>query len=307
MGAKLKIYVFDIDGTICSNTFGEYAKAEPIRKRINLINKLFDQGNIIKLFTARGSTTKIDWKELTKEQMTKWGVKYHELILGKPEGDFYIDDKGVFCDDWFNNNLIDNKVLNNDTDFIVKSLLEAKDSIKKVLDSKQLQLKLLEVAESIKQSLLNRNKIIFAGNGGSFADAQHLSAEFISKLNKPRGPLSSIVLGANCSSISAIGNDYGYENVFSREFEGLAQKGDLLIAITTSGMSPNIINLIDVAERMNINYYVLTGITGGKLASKNDKLIKVPSDKTTVIQQLHITLGHIICDLAQGPFLNESD
>ena len=97
----MKKYVFDIDGTICTNTFGEYEKAVPFPKRINLINNLYEQNKKIIMFTARGSTTKKDWRKLTEKQLKKWGLKYHKLIMGKPEGDIFIDDKAIFSDDWF--------------------------------------------------------------------------------------------------------------------------------------------------------------------------------------------------------------
>ena len=96
----MKTYVFDIDGTICTNTNGDYENARPFIERINFINKLHDEGNIIKYFTARGSTTGIDWRKLTEIQLKEWNAHYHELILGKPDGDLFIDDKGYNCDRW---------------------------------------------------------------------------------------------------------------------------------------------------------------------------------------------------------------
>ena len=95
------IYCFDIDGTLCSNSFGDYEKAEPIQRRIDFVNQLYDQGHIIKLLTARGSTTQIDWREFTETQLLEWGVKYTILMLGKPEADIYIDDKGINDKDFF--------------------------------------------------------------------------------------------------------------------------------------------------------------------------------------------------------------
>jgi hypothetical protein len=99
-------YCFDIDGTICSNTCGKYEDAEPIKYMIDQINSLYNNGHTILLFTARGSTTGIDWRELTEKQMRDWGVHYHKLILGKPEADLYIDDKGMSIDEWANKALI---------------------------------------------------------------------------------------------------------------------------------------------------------------------------------------------------------
>lgn len=99
------IYCFDIDGTLCSNTFGKYEKAKPIQNRINFVNRLYEEGHIIKLFTARGSTTKIDWRQLTESQLIEWGVKYTSLKLGKPEADIYIDDKGLSDKEFFKDKL----------------------------------------------------------------------------------------------------------------------------------------------------------------------------------------------------------
>ena len=100
----MTVYAFDIDGTIYNNTFGKYEQAIPIQERIEGINYLFDKGHVIKMFTARGSTTDIDWFEFTEKQLKEWGVKYHELIMGKPYADYFIDDKGVNADEFFLNN-----------------------------------------------------------------------------------------------------------------------------------------------------------------------------------------------------------
>jgi hypothetical protein len=99
-GGKRLIYCFDIDGTLCSNTDGGYPDAKPFTDRIAVVNALYDAGHKIKLFTARGSTTSIDWRDLTEQQMRTWGVKYHELILGKPEADIFIDDKAYNSESW---------------------------------------------------------------------------------------------------------------------------------------------------------------------------------------------------------------
>ena len=100
---KSEIYCFDIDGTLCTNTWGEYDKAEPIALMIAQVNALYDAGHSILLFTARGTTTNIDWRDLTEAQMKTWGVRYHELQLGKPQADYYIDDRGLSLDEWARN------------------------------------------------------------------------------------------------------------------------------------------------------------------------------------------------------------
>ncbi len=148
------------------------------------------------------------------------------------------------------------------------------------------------------QCLKSGGKIIFAGNGGSFADAQHLSAEFISRFMFDRAPLASLVLGANNSAISAIGNDYGYEQVFARELEGIARSGDVFIPITTSGNSRNILIAVEQARKQGLTTVAFTGEGGGKLAPMCDCLC-VPSRETARIQECHIMIGHVVCGLVE--------
>jgi D-sedoheptulose 7-phosphate isomerase len=155
------------------------------------------------------------------------------------------------------------------------------------------------------QCLNAGGKIIFAGNGGSFADAQHLSAEFISRFMFDRAPLASIVLGANNSAISAIGNDYGYEKVFARELQGVAKSGDLFIPISTSGSSPNILVAVKQAKSQGLKTVALTGEGGGKLALLCSCLC-VPSRETARIQESHITIGHIVCGLVEQSYFSVS-
>lgn len=151
-----------------------------------------------------------------------------------------------------------------------------------------------ELIETCLTSLQQGGKIIFCGNGGSFADAQHLSAEFTSRFLFDRAPLPSLALGTNNSAISAIGNDYGYEFVFSRELQSIASEKDVFVGISTSGNSPNVIAAVEVAKEMNVPTYVLTGKTGGKLKAMCNCLC-IPSPDTARIQECHILLGHILC------------
>lgn len=151
-----------------------------------------------------------------------------------------------------------------------------------------------ELIETCLTSLQQGGKIIFCGNGGSFADAQHLSAEFTSRFLFDRAPLPSLALGTNNSAISAIGNDYGYEFVFSRELQSIASEKDVFVGISTSGNSPNVIAAVEVAKGMNVPTYVLTGKTGGKLKAMCNCLC-IPSPDTARIQECHILLGHILC------------
>ena len=258
----MKNYVFDIDGTICTNTKGEYEKAQPINSIIRKINKLYDNGHTIKYFTARGSGTGINWENLTSNQLKEWGAKYHELILGKPEGDIYIDDKGVNVLDWDQLSYELNGK-NENSKSIFNYLSKSEIAIKNLHQNMDLLNLLEKIGIDLQKCFKKGGKVIFAGNGGSFSDSLHISAEFTARLKNERTSLHSIVLGSNPSSMTAIGNDYGFEKIFSREFEGIAKSEDVLIALTTSGTSKNILDLIKKANNLSINYFVLTGSEGG--------------------------------------------
>jgi D-sedoheptulose 7-phosphate isomerase len=149
------------------------------------------------------------------------------------------------------------------------------------------------------QALRGGCKVIFAGNGGSFADAQHLSAEFTSRFLFDRAPLPSIALGTNSSAMSAIGNDYGYEQVFARELQAIAVAGDVFIPISTSGNSPNILAAAAVAARLKITTVAWSGSTGGRLEDCCE-CICVPATETARIQECHILMGHILCGLIEN-------
>lgn len=154
------------------------------------------------------------------------------------------------------------------------------------------------------QSLESGGKIIFCGNGGSFADSQHLAAEFISKLRFDRAPLASIALGTNSSNMSAIGNDYGYDQVFKRELLALGNSNDIFIPISTSGNSDNVIDAIISAKEKGIKTLAFTGGTGGKMSNICECII-VPSNSTEKIQEVHIMLGHILCFLIEENFFKK--
>lgn len=156
------------------------------------------------------------------------------------------------------------------------------------------------------QCLKSGGKVIFAGNGGSFADAQHLSAEFISRFMFDRSPLASVVLGANNSAMSAIGNDYGFDQVFARELQGVARSEDVFIPITTSGNSRNILVAVEQAKKQGLTTVAFTGEGGGKLAGLCDCLC-VPSRETARIQECHIMIGHIVCGLVEQQYFKEKN
>ncbi len=161
--------------------------------------------------------------------------------------------------------------------------------------------RLVELADWCLDALRSGGKILFAGNGGSFADAQHLAAEFVSRLQFDRAPLPSIALSTNSSSMSAIGNDYGYDQIFARELRVLAGPRDVFIPITTSGNSPNVLAAVVVAKELSIRTVGFTGDNGGKLAVLCPCL-QVPSSRTERIQECHIMLGHILCGLVENAY-----
>lgn len=182
---------------------------------------------------------------------------------------------------------------------IVKSI-EVKQE---VLNNTEIITQIEALVDDCLISLKSGGKIIFCGNGGSFADSQHLTAEFVSRLRFDRSPLASIALGTNSSNMSAIGNDYGYDQVFKRELQALGTKKDIFIPISTSGNSVNIIEAIKLASEMGIRTIAFTGGDGGKMAGICD-CIMVPSNSTEKIQEVHIMIGHILCYLVESNLFN---
>ena len=184
---------------------------------------------------------------------------------------------------------------------IVREIEESIAAKQKVMQDAGLIAQVARLAQDCHDGLKRGGKIIFAGNGGSFADAQHLSAEFVSRFRFDRAPLASLALATNNSAISAIGNDYGYDQIFARELEAVAKSGDIFIPITTSGKSPNILQAIRVAARMEVRTACLTGETGGG-AMDLCECLRMPSQETPRIQECHILVGHILCGLVENMY-----
>ncbi len=157
-----------------------------------------------------------------------------------------------------------------------------------------------KAADMIIASLKNGGKIHFCGNGGSAADAQHLAAELSGRFYFDRPPLNAEALHCNSSYLTAVANDYGYDLVYSRLIRGTGHKGDVLIGISTSGNSANILKAYEVCREMGISTISMTGATGGKMKEMSDLLLNVPSTDTPRIQESHIMLGHIICELVES-------
>ena len=153
------------------------------------------------------------------------------------------------------------------------------------------------------QALERGNKIMLAGNGGSAADAQHIAAEFLSRLAIDRRPLPALALTTDTSILTAAANDYGFETVFERQLQALAVSGDVFIGISTSGKSPNIIRALQAARNAGATTIGLTGASGGKMVEFCDVIVRVPSDRTQNIQEVHIMIGHTICAIAEQGFL----
>ncbi|MDA0236926.1 MAG: phosphoheptose isomerase [Proteobacteria bacterium] len=174
------------------------------------------------------------------------------------------------------------------------SSIQTKEKSKSVLVES-----LAAAIELISSALQSKNKIMACGNGGSAADAQHFSAELLNRFERERKPLAAIALTTDTSTITSIGNDYHYNQVFSKQVMGLGQPGDVLLAISTSGNSENVIAAINVAHDLNIKVIALTGNAGGKIAkilSRNDINICVPSEQTARIQEVHLLCLHCLCD-----------
>lgn len=143
------------------------------------------------------------------------------------------------------------------------------------------------------------HKALFFGNGGSAADAQHMAAEFVGRYLRQRDPMPALALNANSSALTAIGNDYGYDQVFARQLQALATPGDVAVAISTSGNSPSVIEAVRCARRLGLITVALTGASGGQLRGLADVLIAAPSDETPRIQECHILIGHSLCDAVE--------
>ncbi len=182
----------------------------------------------------------------------------------------------------------------------IKNIIQASIKTKQdILDNSVLLGTIEKVVDIITAAFQNGNKVYFCGNGGSAADAQHLAAEFSGRFYKDRKALPAEALHCNTSYLTSVANDYGYDAVYSRMIEGIAIKGDVLIGLSTSGNSTNIIRAFEVAREKGIHTISFTGITGGQMKPLSDFIINIPSSDTPRIQESHITIGHIICQLAE--------
>lgn len=184
-------------------------------------------------------------------------------------------------------------------EYISNQVKKSIDVKQKLLDSQELMDLTQEVALKCVEVYKNGNKTLIAGNGGSAADAQHIAGEFVSRFYFDRPGLASIALTTDTSIITAIGNDYGYEKLFSRQVQANGVKGDMFIGISTSGNSANVIEALKECKEKGIITVGLTGEKGGKMAEMCDFCIKVPSNETPRVQEAHILIGHIICAVVE--------
>jgi len=200
------------------------------------------------------------------------------------------------------NNKQDNNFMKNYIKTQIKKSYETKQAI---YENEELLHKIEEVARLCVKLYRGKNKTILAGNGGSAADAQHISAELVGRYNFDRPSLASLALTTDTSALTAIGNDYGYDKIFSRQLEGMGQSGDIFIGISTSGNSLNIIEAFLVAKEKGIKTIALTGRDGGEMAKMADIALVVPSNSTPRIQESHILIGHILCDIIEQEIFDE--
>lgn len=180
---------------------------------------------------------------------------------------------------------------------IIKQLQESCEVKNKTIE--KLPDKIQEVAELLIKTFQNGNKLMLCGNGGSAAQCQHIADEFVNKYRKERKALPALSLTTDTSNLTAIGNDINFESIFSKQIEALGREGDVLFALSTSWTSPNVIRAIEEAREKGIKVVGLTGETGGQIADGCDILLAIPSTDTGRIQEAHITVLHIICDLVE--------
>lgn len=183
----------------------------------------------------------------------------------------------------------------------MRSIIEESIQVKQdLLNNPTIMEQLGLIVDAVTHAFKNGHKVQFCGNGGSAADAQHLAAEFSGRFYKNRKALPSDALHCNSSYLTAVANDYGYDEVYSRLVEGTMQAGDILIGLSTSGNSPNIVKAFETAKANNITTIGFTGNDGGKLSALSQYLLNVPSTNTPRIQESHIMLGHIICEIVEA-------
>lgn len=190
-------------------------------------------------------------------------------------------------------------------EFIRRQIDDSYNTKKLLLEDETIILLIQKICDIAIETYSRGNKILIAGNGGSAADAQHIAGELVSRFYFDRPALPALALSTDTSILTAIGNDYGYENLFLRQIQANGKSGDIFVAISTSGNSLNIINGLKICKNLGITTVGLTGKTGGRMIGLCDYCIQVPSDETPRIQEAHILIGHIICAVVEKVIFEE--
>jgi D-sedoheptulose 7-phosphate isomerase len=194
----------------------------------------------------------------------------------------------------------------NDFEQSIRRLIEASIASKQsLLSNTELLSTLAQVSQILLRAFKGGNKALLFGNGGSAADAQHIAAEFVGRFAFDRPALPAMALSVNSSCVTAIGNDYGFDRVFSRQVEALGRPGDVAIGISTSGTSPNVVTALSMARKMKLHTVGLTGHSGGTMRNSADYCVCVPAKETPRIQECHILIGHIISELVEREMFDE--
>jgi len=192
------------------------------------------------------------------------------------------------------------------TQLIAQQFRETSDNLQMMMKDAVLLGAIVKVTEACVEALGQGHKILFAGNGGSAADAQHLAAELVSRFAYDRPGLRAFALTTDTSVLTAIGNDYGYERLFARQVEAVGSAGDVFFGLSTSGRSPNVLNAFELAREKGIVTVGMTGRHGGQMSERCDYLLRVPSDSTPRIQEGHIAIGHAICQIIEAQIFPKS-
>jgi D-sedoheptulose 7-phosphate isomerase len=192
---------------------------------------------------------------------------------------------------------------NSNTALLIRSLEEHLETLQALLESRIAHI--AAAGRLICEALRAGNKILLCGNGGSAADAQHIAAELVGRYEQERRAFPAVALTTDTSALTALSNDYGYEEVFARQVEALATAGDVLIAISTSGKSPNVVRAAEKARVIRCKTIALTGCSGEPLASRCDLAVVIPSERTSRVQEAHITIGHLWCEMVDAMLANE--
>lgn len=190
------------------------------------------------------------------------------------------------------------------TEKIKKIIASSIETKKLILENAELLHTVEKVVDVIVTAFKNGNRVYFCGNGGSAADAQHLAAEFSGRFYTDRKALPAEALHCNTSYLTAVANDYSFDVIYSRMIDGIGEAGDVLVGLSTSGNSKNILNAFETARTKKITTIGFTGASGGKMKSLSDQLINVPSSDTPRIQESHIMIGHIICQLVEEKYFS---